>query len=102
MSKSISLEVESESDSGNTNDVVPYQVPHPSLTISTSVIKSKVNRPDPRVYNPPTRLEEGGRWWPPIDRYKQGGGDRENYHCSDMTPVLQSPVDHEKLRCDSR
>lgn len=84
--------------SSNTSCAAPDQVPHPSLTVSTSIIKSKVNSPNPGIYNPLTRLEEGRRRRPPINCHKQGSDNCEKNCVSDMMPVLQSPVDHGKLR----
>jgi len=88
----------SQSEIGsNTYCTLPDQVPHPPLTISASIINPEMNCPDPCIHNPPTRLEKSRRWWPPIDRYKQGSNDCEKNCCSDMTRVLRKPVGGVKL-----
>lgn len=69
----------------NTYRTLPDQVPHPPLAISASIIKPEMNCPDPCIHNLPARLEESRRWWPPIDRYKQGSDNCEKNCCSDMT-----------------
>jgi hypothetical protein len=68
---------------------LPDQVPHPPLTVSTCIIKPKVDRPDPCICNPSTRLEEGGGRWPPIDRHKKGSNDCEKNCGSDTTRVFR-------------
>ena len=80
----MSLRGNSELIGSNAFHTLPDQVHHPSLTVSASIINPEVNRPDPCIYNPPTRLEEGWGRRPPIDRYKKGSNDCEKNRCPDV------------------
>ena len=80
----------------STYRILPDQVPHPPLVISASIIKSEMNCPYPCIQNPPARLEEGRRRWPPVNRYKQGSNDCEKNRRSDMARVPSGFVGSEK------
>jgi hypothetical protein len=75
---------------------LPDQVSHPPLAISASIIKPEMNCPYPRIHNPPTRLEEGRRRWPSMNRYKQGSNGCEKNCRSDVARVPRGFAGGEK------
>lgn len=87
---------------GNAHRILPDQVHHPPLTVSAGFIYPEVNRPDPCIHNPPTRLEGGWKRWQPIDRHKKGSDDRDKKCCSDTARVFRRLVSNENPRRNDR